>query len=114
MCAGRPDRLTGGMSTTGTSPNPYTTAPSRTLSVTSFALGLASIALGWTFLAPIAGLVVGILALGREPEGRTFAIWGIVLNAVMLAGILIGLLVAVVGVGFGLAFLPWHVANVSW
>lgn len=111
MCAGRADRLTGSMTSTGTSPNPYQAAPARTLSVTSFALGLASIVFSWTFLAPIAGLVLGVLALSREPQGRTFAIWGIVLNAVMLAGILIGLLLAVVGVGFGLAFLPWHVVG---
>jgi hypothetical protein len=107
------------MTTTGTTdpqttanpygtPNPYAAAPARTLSIMSFALGLASIVFSWTFLAPIAGLVLGILALGREPQGRTFAIWGIVLNAVMLAGILISLLIAVVGFGVGLAFLPIH------
>lgn len=104
-----PGRLTGLMTTTGTT-TPYATAPARTLSITSFALGLASIFFGWTFLAPIAGIVVGALALGREPQGRTLAIWGIVLNAVMLAGILIGILVAVVGFGVGLAFLPFHLA----
>jgi hypothetical protein len=92
------------MTTTST---PYqTTAPVRTLSVTSFVLGLASIVFGWTFVAPIAGLVLGALALRREPLGRTFAIWGIVLNAVMLAGVLLGLLLAAVGVGIGFAFLP--------
>ncbi|WP_426623587.1 hypothetical protein ACPPVW_13270 [Leifsonia sp. McL0607] len=107
------------MTTTGTTTNPQTTAnpygttpygttPYRTLSIMSFALGLASIFFSWTFLAPIAGLVLGVLALGREPQGRTFAIWGIVLNAVMLAGILIGLLLAVIGFGVGLAFLPFH------
>ncbi len=106
MCARGAVHLTGFMTTTST--NPYATAPSRTLSITSFALGLASIVFSWTFLAPIAGLVLGVLALGREPQGRTFAIWGIVLNAVMLAGILIGLLIAVVGFGVGLAFLPFH------
>lgn len=96
------------MTTTGSAPRPYPTAPARTLSITSFALGLASIVFSWTFLAPIAGLVLGVLALGREPRGRTFAIWGIVLNTVMLAGILIGLLIAVVGFGVGLAVLPFH------
>lgn len=79
----------------------------RTLSVTSFALGLASIVFGWTFVAPIAGLVIGIVALGREPLGRTFAIWGIVLNAVMLFGVLVGLAFAVAGLGLGLTFLPF-------
>lgn len=84
-----------------------TVAPVRTLSVTSFVLGLSSIVFGWTLVAPVAGLVVGILALRREPLGRTFAIWGIVLNAVMLAGAAIGILFALVGVGLGLAALPF-------
>ncbi|UAJ81469.1 hypothetical protein IT072_07885 [Leifsonia sp. ZF2019] len=75
--------------------------------MTSFVLGLASIVFGWTFVAPIAGLVVGILALGREPLGRTFAIWGIVLNALMLFGVLIGLVLALAGIGLGLTFLPF-------
>ncbi len=47
------------------------------------------------------------MALNREPLGRTFAIWGIVLNAVMLAGIAIGLLFAFVGLGIGLAAIPF-------
>lgn len=81
-------------------------AAARTLSITSFALGLASIVFGWTFVAPIAGLVVGIMALGREPQAKTFAVWGIVLNAVMLAGAALIALLAVVGVGIGFAFLP--------
>ncbi|WP_223360403.1 hypothetical protein [Leifsonia sp. ZF2019] len=102
------------MTSTSTSTStPPSTAPAavpaaaRTLSVTSFVLGLASIVFGWTFVAPIAGLVVGILALGREPLGRTFAIWGIVLNALMLFGVLIGLVLALAGIGLGLTFLPF-------
>ena len=98
------------MTTTSTAyptpPQPTVTAD-RTLSVTSFVLGIASIAFGWTLVAPVAGLVVGIMALKREPLGRTFAVWGIVLNAVMLAGVAIGLLFAVVGLGIGLAALPF-------
>jgi len=100
-----------------TSTNPHTAAPApaaapipaaaRTLSVTSFALGLASIVFGWTFVAPIAGLVVGIVALGREPLGKTFAVWGIVLNALMLFGVLLGLVLTLAGIGLGLSFLPF-------
>ncbi|MGJ4843096.1 MULTISPECIES: hypothetical protein [unclassified Leifsonia] len=81
-------------------------APARTLSITSFVLGLASIVFSWTFVAPIAGLVVGILALGREPQAKAFAVWGIVLNSIMLAGAVFVALLAVIGVGVGLAFLP--------
>jgi hypothetical protein len=77
------------------------------LSITSLVLGLVSIVAGWTFLAPLAGLVCGILALKREPAGRTMAIWGVVLNAIMLTGFAIAAIVAMAGVGIGLAFLPF-------
>lgn len=61
-------------------------APSSTppFSLTSLILGVASVFFGLTLIAPIAGLVFGILGLRREPAGRTLAIWGIVLNAVSL------------------------------
>ncbi len=95
--------LTGGMST---ATHPTVTTP-RPLSITSFVLGLGSLVFGWTFVAPIAGLVVGILALGREPHGRAFAIWGIVLSSLMLAGVGIAVLLALLGIGIGFAFLPF-------
>ena len=77
---------------------------SKTLSITSLVLGLASIVFSWTFVAPIAGLVVGILALKQEPASKTMAVWGIVLNSVLLAGsVIVGFLAVV----FGLALLPF-------
>jgi hypothetical protein len=79
-------------------------APSRPLSISSLVLGLVSIFAGWTFFAPVAGLVTGILALSREPHSRTMAIWGIVINAVMLAGMVVVVLVMFVA---GLAALPF-------
>ncbi|WP_233194207.1 MULTISPECIES: hypothetical protein [Cryobacterium] len=86
----------------------YTAEPvpprSSTLAVSSLVLGLVSIVAGWTFLVPIAGLVVGILALGREPQARTLAIWGIVLNAVLLAG---SLLLVLLALALGLLALPF-------
>ncbi|WP_020075166.1 hypothetical protein [Cryocola sp. 340MFSha3.1] len=93
--------------TTTTSTRYQTATPDRTLSITSFALGLASIVFGWTLIAPVAGLVVGIMALKREPLGKTFAVWGIVLNAVMLAGAAFFALLALVGIGFGVLALPF-------
>ena len=90
-------------------PNPYATntapaAESRGFSIASLVLGLASIVASSTFFVPIAGLVLGILALQREPASRTMAIWAIVLNSVLLAGtVLVGLGFAV----FGLAMLPF-------
>jgi hypothetical protein len=90
-------------------PNPYTTpaatvAESRGFSIASLVLGLVSIVASSTFFVPIIGLVLGIMALSREPATRTMAIWGIVLNAVMLAGtVLFAFGAAIVG----LAFLPF-------
>ncbi|HEX6953928.1 MAG TPA: DUF4190 domain-containing protein [Agromyces sp.] len=76
----------------------------RGFAVSSLVLGLVSIVAGFTFVVPVAGLVLGILALKREPSARTMAIWGIVLNAVMLAGLLIAGLFAA---AFGLFLLPF-------
>ncbi|MCM6763803.1 hypothetical protein NB037_15395 [Rathayibacter sp. ZW T2_19] len=58
--------------------------PSTPFSLTSLILGVTSVFFGLTVVAPVAGLVFGILGLRREPTGRTLAIWGIVLNSVML------------------------------
>ena len=89
--------------------NAQQAAPSNTLGILSIVLGVVSIFAGWTFLAPIAGLVLGIMALSREPHNRTMAIWGIVLNAVLLAGsVLLALLAVVAGIAF-LPFLPFVV-----
>ena len=45
-------------------------APSRALSITSLALGLASIVFSWTFFAPIAGLVAGIWRSAANPRAE--------------------------------------------
>lgn len=100
------------MTTTTSTPYPSAAsaapvAPVRTLSITSLALGLASLVFGWTLVAPIAGLVVGILALKQEPAGKSLAVWGIVVNAVMLAGVAIVGLLTLVGIGIGFAALPF-------
>ncbi|WP_395243545.1 hypothetical protein ACGGZK_15635 [Agromyces sp. MMS24-K17] len=81
-------------------------APAETngFSISSLVLGVVSIVAGFTFFLPAAGLVLGILALRREPSSRTMAIWGVVLNAVMLAG---ALLVGLGAAAVGLAFLPF-------
>lgn len=73
-------------------------------SIASLVLGLVSIVAGFTFFVPAIGLVLGVLALKREPASRTMAIWGIVLNAVMLAG---ALLVTFGALTFGLFMLPF-------
>lgn len=79
-------------------------APTPGFSITSLVLGVSSIFFGLTFIAPIAGLVFGILGLRREPNGRTMAIWGIALNAVCLLGA--ALILLVVGVfALGIPFI---------
>lgn len=95
-------------------PSPYAVDPAasaaasleeqRGFAISSLVLGLVSIVAGFTFVVPVAGLVLGILALKREPSARTMAIWGIVLNGVMLAGIVIAGLAAA---AFGLFLLPF-------
>ncbi|WP_244209443.1 DUF4190 domain-containing protein [Rathayibacter festucae] len=84
-------------------------APSTPFSLTSLILGVTSVFFGLTVIAPVAGLVFGILGLRREPTGRTLAIWGIVLNAVMIslvvlfvvALLFLGLLVPFVAIATG-------------
>ena len=69
------------------------------LSLTSLVLGIASVALSFTFVVPIVGVVLGVLGRRREPEGRTMALIGIISSAVMLLGsvvlLVVGLLAAV-------------------
>ncbi|MBS3181943.1 DUF4190 domain-containing protein [Leucobacter sp. Marseille-Q4368] len=74
---------------------------SRAFSITSFVLGIASVVSGWTFFAPITGLVFGILALRRGTQDRALALWGVWLNAVMLALWVLAGIVAVAVFGFG-------------
>ncbi|SDR83087.1 DUF4190 domain-containing protein [Agrococcus carbonis] len=66
----------------------------KTLSIVSLVLGLASIFLGISVLVPIAGIIVGVMARKREPSGRAFALWGIWLSvASLVLGLLLWLLV---------------------
>ncbi|QCR18629.1 hypothetical protein [Agrococcus sp. SGAir0287] len=74
-------------------------------SITSLVIGIVSIFANWTFLAPIAGLIVGIMAKRREPHARTIANWGIGLNVAMLVlGVILwiavgGFILAAIGLG---------------
>jgi hypothetical protein len=106
------DHLTAPAPTSAADPaSPYAAAPAaasaeeqRGFAISSLVLSLVSIVAGFTFVVPVAGLVLGILALKREPSARTMAIWGIALNAVMLAGVVIAGLAAA---AFGLFLLPF-------
>ncbi|GEM_PF-3407339 len=70
-------------------------------SIASFVLGLVSIVAGWSFFAPVTGLVLGIIALRRGTGERTLALWGVWLNGVLLAlTVLAGLvLFGIFGIG---------------
>ena len=73
-------------------------APRTGLGTASLVLGICSLLAGWTFLAPVVGLCLGIASRSREPEARTRAGWGILLNLVALAvWILIGVLLVIGG-----------------
>ena len=74
---------------------PVVPVESKAFSVASLVLGIASLAFGYTVIVPIVGLVLGILALNREPANRAMSIWGIVLSGLTIAG---GLLAVLLGV----------------
>lgn len=80
---------------------PIALAPERTLSILALVAGIVSIVFGEIFFVPIAGIVLGVLGYQREPAGRTFAIWGIVLSAVMLFGWVV---LAIIGALFFIPF----------
>lgn len=75
-------------------PAPHTDDAGRGMAIASFVIGLASIVSGWTFFAPLTGLILGIIALRRRSAERTLAIWGVALNGAILA-IMVILIVAV-------------------
>lgn len=82
------------------SQNTATVAPGRGLSVASLIIAIASVFFGWTFIAPIAAFVLGIVGLRREPDGRGFAWAGIVISFLTLFGWILVIL------AFGAVLLP--------
>lgn len=64
----------------------YQAGPPKGLSVTSMVLGLVSIVLGFTFLVPLVGFVLGIIGIRKEPAGRGMAITGVILNGLFVLG----------------------------
>jgi hypothetical protein len=84
-------------------PTPGAFTQERTLSTLALIGGIASIVFGQTVLVPVAAMVLGVLGYQREPFGRAFAVWGIVLGAVALFG---WVLFAIAGALFVLPFIP--------
>jgi hypothetical protein len=66
-------------------------------------LGICSLLAGWTFVAPIVGVCLGVASRSREPLARGRAGWGIFLNLVAMA-VWIVLLVLLVAGGVLLAW----------
>lgn len=60
-------------------------ATSTAKGTVSLVLGICSLFAGWTFFAPVIGLVLGILSLRQEPQARTRAGWGVALNAIAMS-----------------------------
>ncbi|MHA3722744.1 DUF4190 domain-containing protein [Leucobacter sp. HY1910] len=92
-------------------PNAQPTAGSsdreRGFAIASFVLGIVSVVSGWTVIAPVIGLVLGVKALRRETSERTLALWGVWLNGVMLGLAALAVLVFVLIVSAGLIALPF-------
>ena len=66
----------------------------------SLLLGLCSLLAGWTLIAPVLGLLLGISSRGSEPFARGRAGWGILLNLVAMLGWILGIVVLLAtGVG---------------
>lgn len=64
----------------------------------SLVLGICSLFAGWTFFAPVVGLVLGVMSLRGEPRARTQAAWGIALNAIAMS---IWIIVTILALAFG-------------
>ncbi|MFJ7288728.1 hypothetical protein ACIQUC_10460 [Curtobacterium sp. NPDC098951] len=72
-------------------------SPRTGLGTASLVLGICSLLAGWTFVAPIVGLCLGVASRSREPFARGRAGWGILLNLVALAVWILLLALFVVG-----------------
>jgi hypothetical protein len=81
---------------------PIAAAPTSTLSIISLVSAISGIAFGLVIPLSIVAIVVGVLALSREPQSRTMAVWGIVLGAIPGGlTIIFGGLAAVLLIPFG-------------
>ena len=72
----------------------------------SLLLGICSLLAGWTLVAPVLGLILGVMSRGDEPFARGRAVWGILLNLIAMLGWIIGIAL-LLAAGAGLAI--WEV-----
>lgn len=89
---------------------PQSPTSSRGFAITSFVLGIASVVAGWTFVAPIIGFVLGLMALRRGTTERSLALWGTWINGIILALATLGFLLGAALVSAGVLALPFVLA----
>ena len=86
----------------------YQAPPAKTLSLISMVLGIISIAtLGSTFFTQIAAVVLGHIALNKEPAGRGMALAGLIMGYVTIG---LGILLVILGIIFFAAWAP-HISS---
>ncbi|MCT1476764.1 hypothetical protein [Microbacterium sp. p3-SID336] len=74
---------------------PAKTSLDRTLSISCVVIGAVAVFCGFALFPPLIGIIVGLRARQREPEGEDIAAWGIGLNIAVLLGWLVTLAVLV-------------------
>lgn len=100
-------------STPAPAPAPAPVRDSGAYSITSFVLGIASVTMGWTLIAPVIGLVLGIMGRRSEPAHRTLSLWGIILNSVMLALTALALALGLIAIFAVLPFVALESVNLG-
>ena len=89
----------------------YQAPPAKTLSLISMVLGIISIAtLGSTFFTQIAAVVLGHIALNREPAGRGMALAGLIMGYVTIG---LGILLVILAIIFFAAWAPYFSSTTS-
>ncbi|OZB86062.1 DUF4190 domain-containing protein [Microbacterium sp. 13-71-7] len=75
------------------------------MSIASLVLALVSIVFGFTFLVPVAALILGIAGIRKERAGRGMAVAGVIISSlILLVWALILILFFVIGLSaFGVA-----------
>jgi|GEM_PF-964669 len=89
----------------------YQAPPSKTLSLISMVLGIVSVAtLGSTFFTQIAAVVLGHIALNKEPAGRGMALAGLIMGYVTIG---LGILMVILAIIFFAAWAPYFSSTTS-
>ena len=71
-----------------------TASETPVLSILSLVSSISAFVFGMIVPLSIVAIVLGALALSREPRGRTMAIWGIVVGSLPAAFAIVGLILA--------------------